>query len=409
MQWRLLIVVITAAAGLLPAAALDKPTPAETLLDQARAAPIEIFADVAFRLMRANVLPPARQVEVMEEVFRRAGEARQALPMKRSKPGPAGTGPSEFVGRANDLHLDALSLRSRAVQLLVVRDPRSARRLFEEIPLREWQTIGCEAAFVPDPLLYYKAFAEVLGKGAFTARENEKREPLLLAERVLRSMTTIEELVAVAPFLQKVGEATGGLDRINMAYRGAAAAVKEAMAQKPKCTDAAQPKAWSNEADFKALLKEISRLPMKDREKPDWAFRALQLMRKVEDWRDVPGISFLDAFHQRVELWHAVEDRCPPGELHRKALEGFLSTLNEPAVIRDAPAEWLLHVNYPVFRASIFTREILDHSAKGGHPFDEDYINLPEQLMQASPNLVIAIYGQLAAMRIMAEWQAPRE
>ena len=403
MPWRLLIVVIIAVAGLLPAAAPDSPTPAELLLDQARSAPIEIFADVAFRLLRANVLPAARQVEVLEEVFRRAGEARQALPMKNAKPGPAGTGPSEFVGRANDLHLDALSLRSRAVQLLVARDPRLARRLFEEIPLREWLTTGCEAAFVPDPLLYYKAFAEVLGKGAFTARENEKREPLLLAERVLRSMTTIEELVAVAPFLQKVGEATGGMDRINLAYSGAAAAVKEAMAQKPKCTDAAKPKTWSNEADFKALLSEIGRLPMKDRGKPEFAFRALQLMHKVEDWRDVAGITSIDAFHQRVELWQALEDSCPPGELHRTALEGFLSALNDPAVIRDAPAEWLLHANYPVFRASLFTREILDHSAKGGHPFDEDYINLPPQLMQASPNLVIAIYGQLAAMRTKAE------
>lgn len=403
MQWRLLFVFAGAAVWGHSAAAPDSVTPAELLLDQARAAPIEIFADVAFRLVRANALPPARQVEVMEEVFRRAGEARQALPMKSARPGPAGTGPGEFAGRANDLHLDALSLRSRAVQLLVARDPRLARRLFEEIPLREWRTTGCDGSLVPDPLLYYKAFADVLGKGAFTARENEKREPLLLAERVLRSMTTIEELVAVAPFLGRVGEATGGMDRINMAYGGAAAAVKEGMAQKPKCTDEAKPKAWSNEADFKALLSEIGRLPAKDRERPDWAFRALQLMRKVEDWRDVAGITSIDAFHQRVELWHAVEDRCPPGELHRKALEGFLSTLNEPAVIRDAPAEWLLHVNYPVFRASIFTRERLDDLAKGGHPIDEDYINLPEQLMQASPNLVVAIYGRLAAMRITAE------
>lgn len=403
MKWRLLFVFVSAAAGLHSAAAPDSPTPAELLLDQARSAPIEIFADVAFRLMRANVLPPSRQVKVMEEVFLRAGEARQALPMKRAKPGPVAPGPSDFVDRANDLHLDALSLRSRAVQLLVARDPRLARRLFEDIPSREWLTTGCDTTFVPDPLLYYKAFADVLGKGAFTAKENEKREPLLLAERVLRSMTMIEELVAVAPFLQKVGEAAGDAQRITVAYTGAAAAVKEAMAQRPKCTDASKPKPWSNEADFQALLREIGRLPTKDREKPDWAFRALQLMRKVEDWRDVAGITSVDAFHQRVEFWHAVEDRCPPGELHRKALEGFLSTLNEPAVIRDAPVEWLLHVNYPVFRASIFTRERLDAFAKGGHPIDEDYINLPQQLMQVSPNPFIAIYGQLAAMRITAE------
>lgn len=409
MKWRLLFVFVSAAAGILPAAAMAPPTPAEILLDQARSAPIEIFADVAFRLMRANVLPPSRQVEVLEEVFRRAGEARQTLPMKSAKPDEDGMGRGVFVRRAYDLQLDALSLRSRAVQLLSARDPRMARRLFEEIPLREWPAAGCDATMAPDPRLYFMALSAVMEKAAFTAKEWEKREPLLLAERTLRSITVLAELVAVAPFLRKLGQAAGDAQRINATYGSVAAAVKEAMAQKPKCPEAPKIAAWSNETEFRTLLREIEGLKVQDRNKPDWTFRALQIMREVEDWRDVAGLALIDVFHQRVTLWGALEDRFPAGDLHRKATEGFVSALNEPAVIRDAPAEWLVYTGYPLLRSSLFTSERSTALAKLGIAFDDDHINLPQQLMQASPNPVIAIYGQLAAMRITAEWQAPRE
>ncbi len=385
MQWRLLIVLMVAAAGLLPAAAMAPPTPAEILLDQARAAPIEIFADVVFRLMRANVLPPSRQVEVLEEVFRRAGEARQTLPM-RGRFGHALAGRVEFEARAYGQHLDAISLRARAVQLLARQDPRLARQLFEEIPLREWPAGVCEPAFVPDPLLYFQALKRVVAGDAYNARELEKREPLQLAERTIRAMTNVEEFIAVGPLLPEIGKLTGDAERIRLAYAGATTAVRAAMEQQSKCTPEKEPKGWSNEGEFRALLKEIEGLKMQDREKPDWAFRALQLMQKVEDWRDVPGVDAIDSFHLRIQLWQALEGRCPRGELHRKALEGLLSALNEPAVIRDAPAEWLAHLAYPALWAS-----------------------LPVQLMQASPNPVIAIYGQLAAMRVRAEQQAPRE
>ncbi|HEY3439984.1 MAG TPA: hypothetical protein VGK29_04505 [Paludibaculum sp.] len=408
MQWRLLFVFASVAAWGHSAAALDSPTPAELLLDQARSAPIEIFADVAFRLMRANVLPPARQVEVMEEVFRRAGEARQALPM-RARPLRGLAGRAELEARAYGQHLDANSLRARAVQLLASRDPRRARELFEEIPLREWPIGGCESSFVPDPLLYFQALKRVVAEGGYSAKELENREPLQLAERTLRSMTNVEEFIAVGPLLPDLGKSTGDAERITIAYAGAAKVVRAAMEQQPKCAAETTPKGWSNEEEFRALLKEIEGLKVQDREKPDWAFRALQLMQKVEDWRDVPGVAAIDTFHQRVQLWQALEDRCPPGDLHRKALEGYLSALNEPGVIRDAPAEWLVHVGYPLVRASLFTPERLQSLVQSGHPVDEAYIKLPEQLMQASPNPILAIYGQLAAMRIRVEWLALRE
>jgi hypothetical protein len=379
MKWRLLFVLVSAAAALFPAAALDSPSPAELLLDQARATPIEIFADVTFRLVRANAMPAARQTEVLVEVFRRAGEARQPLPM-RAGPGQALVGRVEFEARAYARHLDAISLRARAVQLVISRDPRLARRLFEEIPSREWPVGLCEQDFVPDPLLYFQTLKQVVAEGGFSPEELEKREPLQLAERTLRSMTSIEELIAVGPMLRDLAKSTGDADRIRIAYTGAATTAKAAMEQQPKCAAETTPKRWKNEEEFRALLKEIEGLKVQDRDEPDWAYRALQIMRKVEDWRDVAGVSLFDAFHQRVKLWQALGGRCPPGDLQRKALEGFLSTLNEPAVIRDAPAEWLLHLAYPTLRAS-----------------------LPVQLMQASPNPVIAIYGQLAAVRITVD------
>ena len=98
-----------------------------------------------------------------------------------------------------------------------------------------------------------------------------------------------------------------------------------------------------------------------------------------------------------------MESRCPAGELRQKALQGFLAALNEPEVIRDAPAQWLVHIGYPVLRSSLVSTQSRDGLARAGVALDEEYLKLPQQLMQASSNPIIAIYGHLAAMRITDE------
>ena len=94
----LLLLFLTAA---LPAQSSD---PARSLLDEARAQPVEIFADVAFALIPR--LSPELQISTLTEIFDRAGEARDLYP----------------TGYPDGKALDALSLRTRAVRTLLIID-----------------------------------------------------------------------------------------------------------------------------------------------------------------------------------------------------------------------------------------------------------------------------------------------
>jgi hypothetical protein len=66
----LLATVALAAAG----------DPVAAMLDEARSAPVEIFADVVFHLIETNRIPLKDRAALLDEIFLRATGAREAMP-----------------------------------------------------------------------------------------------------------------------------------------------------------------------------------------------------------------------------------------------------------------------------------------------------------------------------------------
>lgn len=115
----------------LPANSADR---ARAILDAAHAAPVEVFGDIALgaslssRPNLLTTLPDKEKAPLLEEIFRRAGEARDALPLRYVGAGRA-SGTAADTEAAHRLQLDALSLRCRVVQTLLRIDPKLAREL----------------------------------------------------------------------------------------------------------------------------------------------------------------------------------------------------------------------------------------------------------------------------------------
>lgn len=168
------------------------------LIERARSAPVEIHADVALRLLEAKEIPPTELLKVLEEVYGRAGEAREAHPWVLVSPAyPRGA--QESIAPAQLLRLDALSIRSRVVQGLINVNERRALELFDEIAPPEYSRSKCEDNFVPWSGEYYATLAQVVRrKGAFSKEELARQRPTEIITRALRNLRTPVDVEAAS-------------------------------------------------------------------------------------------------------------------------------------------------------------------------------------------------------------------
>ncbi|MBN9658214.1 MAG: hypothetical protein J0H49_08540 [Acidobacteria bacterium] len=188
------VILFCAAAGL----CAEERNSALELLERARSAPVEIHADVALRLLQAQKVPATERLKVLEEVYGRAGEAREAHPWVMVSPAyPSGA--QESTAAAQLLRLDGLSIRSRVVQGLIQVNERRALELFDEIALPEYSSSRCEDNFVPWSGEYYSTLAQVVRrKTAFTREELTRQRPTEIVTRALRNLRTPVDVEAVS-------------------------------------------------------------------------------------------------------------------------------------------------------------------------------------------------------------------
>src|SRR5689334_8333527 len=136
---------------LISTAAIPKQIAA--VIDRARQAPGEFCADALIRVAAGDGLESPTRIALLEEAFRRAGEAQQ--PLKREPSIVKVGGNAAFWQHAYRQNLDRLSLRLRAVDAMLSLDRAKARSLFLEIPPLEIPRVGCDEYLVYDVSLFY--------------------------------------------------------------------------------------------------------------------------------------------------------------------------------------------------------------------------------------------------------------
>src|SRR5258706_7671211 len=163
MRLAILICLGTAFAG-------DRSVP--PIVELARGAPAEFFADAVVRVIQAGKIPQRdAQVELLEEAFSVAAGAKEPLRLI----GLPGTPPDTreiYRSLAAGSGLDALSLQARIVKELLTLDRAKARELFERMPRPKLDPRPCADPLIANVSAYYDA-AAAIAQSAFTDREKE--------------------------------------------------------------------------------------------------------------------------------------------------------------------------------------------------------------------------------------------
>ena len=181
-----------------PPAPAQAPKTARAVIDDARGTPVEIFADIVLRGNLLGSLPDKDQIQALEDVFYRAGEARDPVHL-RYYGLPARLNAREANRSAVfGPQLDALSIRCRAVRALLKLDPKKAIELFEAMPPLDEPKGDCSQDFIPDAGIYFETLTAVAASDGFTEEQRRKQEPFLMAERGAHGAGSSWDVIAAA-------------------------------------------------------------------------------------------------------------------------------------------------------------------------------------------------------------------
>ncbi len=251
---------------------------AETLRDivnDARATPVEIFAEIALR--EVSGIPSKDQTQALEDVFSRAGEAHDPLPLRFYVDSPpihiSADSPIHPNAREANLvsarlvGLDALSIRCRVAQAMLRINPKRARELFEAIPPPDEPKGDCSSDFVPDAQIYFRTLAQVASSKGFTEDERAREAPFFLVDRGARSAGSSWDILAAVRELASLahGEKEAGM-------------LESALAASLGISD-------SDRAFTGALRSGIGPRTPPARQRPRLSF-ALSQQRERETWRE---------------------------------------------------------------------------------------------------------------------------
>src|SRR5271165_4393258 len=189
----------------------------DPLIGQAHAAPPEFAADALLRIAENAKLAPAAKIELIEEAFRLAQSAHFPMPY-RSFRSESDSG-AAVLNQAYRLHLDALSLQSRAVRDLLPLAPAKARQHFEEIRFPELPALTCADALIPDVASFYEVLGQVV-QNTFTQKERSKEEHVNFLLSYLSRLISPAQLAPVARMLRTLTLTPAQRDLVFVQFNG---------------------------------------------------------------------------------------------------------------------------------------------------------------------------------------------
>jgi hypothetical protein len=381
-------------------AAGDEPKPkivlapeVQSVVDLARSAAPEVFADTTVRLVQAGRIPQREaQIELLEQAFAVAADAVEPIRLIALPSTPPDTR-ELYRARTGDLGLDALSLQSRILKELLTVDPARARERFAAIARPALNPRPCADPLVADASAYYEV-AAALAQSAFSAEEKKQEAQVQFLTAVLtgakspnelapfvRSLSTValnpsEWALLSAAFAAKLEtmapdyrpfaltfdalqSEVGALEEISQSEQLPPAFRKYTAAQltAPRCSpdiaidfDPKDLKPAKHDEQFKTNDPYFS---SGDAKQIGDELRAVQPGTRYEDFlRDFlawePSGSDADILHQRATVFGALIQLLPPGAGRDRVFELVSTMLASSGAQRNAPAEWIWQMHHLV-------------------------------------------------------------
>lgn len=339
-------------------------------LERVAAAPAEIGSWLLLKEAERVDRVPAKEerIRLVEEAYRLAGQAQLPYPLAPA----TGDARSDTVAgqrvEASRQHLDALSLRVRAVLAMMNLDPARAREMTLDMPVPAPARVSCKDGLIGRVDEYYGLALQMAQRG-FPAKDRAEGRPQEFLRRVIAASTSPEQLVGAA---QMVAQFRGSAeDRAALAASLGAAlmaapAEARAFAAVPELADAVRAVTGLDDA-YAAFVKTQTEQPCADpavvdelwsdgaakelhtavgglqgERGDDWAARYAAVLHRVESFRAVQGEDRLAFFERKAGLYRAMLDLGPAdGLLLRNVLASFAGFLRDSEEKTEHPAEWL--------------------------------------------------------------------
>jgi hypothetical protein len=190
----------------------------EALIAQAKAAPGEFGAEALLRIASLDSLPNTRRLELAEQAFEHASAARH--PYFRRAAVVRNEGAAQLMNRVYVQDLDALSLRLRAVEIMLPLDAKRAAEWFDRIPAVRLPRLTCEDFLVYDPRRFYTVMARV------AAAAPGRAERFRFLSPYPRAMTSPVQLAGMAGVLAAADVDDAGFRTLLRDFISAMAAIK---------------------------------------------------------------------------------------------------------------------------------------------------------------------------------------
>jgi len=374
------------------------------VLDLARKAPPEIFADTVIKLVERGENPAGGRRALLEEAFEAAKHAREPVRLT-ALPGVRSDARAALRDSAGALGLDALSLESRVLKLMAATDAARARELFQSLDHPALEARPCEDPMIADASRYYETAGILAGGQALlpmlavgpanSPGELASFAKVLAANRVLPPEDVRLLAGALALKMETVApdyrSFTMTADELRAALEGLAVRLREdgvstaplaegarklAIAQmsSPRCNeefgDAGRFVEWFN-GKFRGTLPAVAEEELEPPKALGW-FKAesyfvsgdgkqiandfaglrnasrvapgalADFLREFSEWK--PAGANIDAFHQKMTVLHGLFQLIPPGEDRDALIARAVEFLKSGGIEREYPAEWLLQV-----------------------------------------------------------------
>jgi hypothetical protein len=395
--------VVFISSLLLMAEAPKLPEPYQSIVELSRAAPPEFAADALLRVVESGkIANKDSKRDLLEQAFRLGGMAKFQVRM-RGVPGTMVDTRSGYLSRAYDLKLDALSLQSRAVRLMLAVDAAKARELFQEISRPALTPLTCD-----DPLFYdVSDFYQTLGavvQNAFTAQERKKEEDLSFLLDYIGQASSPAQLAPVARVIKSANVSAqqrdilwnkfGGLlesmrtdgrsyasaldDISSEIVPGAEASFEKFKQSSAGCRDDVRPGVtidlsqgpvhagktplvehyWESSA-AKQLLEGAQKLRFTPdgrvitdsvRATHEWQDKLNDYLSQVADWTSSQEKSEADYYHEKCVVYEALVELIPPGPERDKTLQAYLEFVSNSNLQRESPLDWFMHAQWMLER-----------------------------------------------------------
>jgi hypothetical protein len=173
------------------------------IVELARTAPPELFADTVLRVIQGGRIAQSdAQIELLEQAFAVVGSATEPVRLI-AIPGTPPDTREIYRGKAGELALDRLTLRSRIVREMVTVNRAKARALFDEIERPKLDPRPCTDPLVADAGPYYEAAAAIAQSG-FTEREKQSEAHVQFLAALLAGAQSPYEIAAWTRAVQSV-------------------------------------------------------------------------------------------------------------------------------------------------------------------------------------------------------------